>query len=122
MYALVHAAGFGENDNEDRWESGKAIEDLKKSRNQNFRGTPSEPEKERDAENGPGNEFLWHTSSPVFRLYRLPNSDTASKWDTVTRVIHRCAASYEIVFDEKVTNDNRADYRFWERACNHREG
>ena len=38
------------------------------------------------------------------------------------RVVHRCAKSLEVVFDEYVTDDNRNDDQLWKRECDHPHG
>ena len=51
------------------------------------------------------------------RDYYLPHK-VGPCWRNVSRVIHECKITGEVVFDEEVTDHNRNDFReLWERSC-----
>ena len=69
IYNILPAAGFGKNNNEDRWTSSRAMEEIKASRNRGFRKehtSAKESGRDKDVES---HEFIWYTSTPVFRFY-----------------------------------------------------
>ena len=55
-------------------------------------------------------------------FYELLNSKNAPKWENVTKVVHRCASTFDTVFNEEVNDENRYNSEFWEGTCNHQEG
>ena len=114
---LIPAAGLANKAEVDRWESGDAVRGLEGSRDGTVQ-RPGRPDviSEKPIVGELGEIHFWN-KNPVFRYYRLPNRWTWLKWDCVRRVIHKCASSGEILFNQRVTDENRNDQRFWEQPC-----
>ena len=114
---LIPAAGFINKMPDDRWESGEAMKALEESRDKTFRSTDqSEVSYCPGSPSELGEIHFWNRNQ-VFRYYRLPNKWAWLKWEDVTRVIHKCGGSGDILFDEQVTDKNRDDQLFWEQPC-----
>ena len=114
---VIAAAGFLNQERPDRWENGEAIKELEESKDKSFmQNDDINPTDERQPKDELGEIHYWN-KNPVFRFYRLPNRWTWLKWDSVKRVIHKCASTGETLFDEEVNNENRNDLYFWERRC-----
>ena len=109
---LIPAAGLINNHIADRWENGEAIKGLEASRDRTFLNIDKPGVEYVNQEASElGEIHLWNPGQ-VFRYYRLPNKWTWIKWDCVTRVIHKCGGSGEILFDDEATDKNRDDQRF----------
>ena len=98
---LIPAAGLANKAKVDRWESGDAVRGLEESRDGTFQ-RPGRPDviSEKPIVGELGEIHFWN-KNPVFRYYRLPNRWTWLKWDCVRRVIHKCASSGEILFNQR---------------------
>ena len=58
-----------------------AVTELKESVKKKFKGaTCGVVRDERVAENESENKVMWYTISPIFQLYRLPNTNNAPEW------------------------------------------
>ena len=109
---LIPAVGFANQAKTDRWESGEAVKGLEMSRDQSFMKKGNhEAEVPSEVPSNQGEIHFWNPD-PVFRYYRLPNRWSWIKWDSVTRIIHKCGGSGRTLFDEAVTDENRHDQRF----------
>ena len=120
---LLPAAGFLQALKPDRWLNGDAVRELEESRDTLISHTASFTAELRPRiENSGLYEFYCRTQAPVFHYYRLPNNHGWIRWENVMRVIHRDGDTSEVVFDEKVTDDNRHKVNFWEQPCLHAAG
>ena len=125
MFKLIPAAGLGTVGVEDRWESGEAAKDLDESRDVVLNSSKTEKECTQKTEVQDVKdikEFLWQIDDPEFKYCRLPNTESSPKWEQITRIVHRCSKSLQVVFDEKVDDENRHDAPFWELGCNRSYG
>ena len=121
LHSLLPAAGLTNPLEPDRWKTGKAIEELINSRDKGFMNsgpTHREPSPEQTTL---GELHFWN-SNTVYKCYRLPNRWFWIKWEHVSRVIHRCAETGTVVFNECVDVLNQQDARLWERTCAHAGG
>lgn len=57
------------------------------------------------------------------RKYYLPPGWKGERWRHVSRVVHECCVTGDVVFDEDVTYQRRYDFdELWELPCNHPGG
>ena len=60
-------------------------------------------------------EYMRCCSMPDRKCYTVPKR--GPWWTQVVRVIHRCAKSLDVVFDEQVNDESRSNDEFWKQAC-----
>jgi hypothetical protein len=114
---VATAAGFINQEKPDRWENGEAIRELEESRDKTLKSQSNASQvRGKQTEEQLGEIQYWN-KHPVYHLYRLPNRWTWLKWEHVRKVIHKCNATGETIFDEDVTKENQNDSQFWERRC-----
>ena len=81
LWSLLPAAGLGENECEDRWANGKAIEEIQASIDQSFNNPKGNADKSTINDNGPeptstspvqDHEFHWYVNTPIHRFFKDP--------------------------------------------------
>ena len=103
LWALLPAAGLGNNPFDDRWKNGKAMQELRKPRiAKTLIIAEINTEPMLPTARSKLHEFVWYDSPPTYELRPLPKSSYAPDWENVVTVIHRCASTYQILFHENV--------------------
>ena len=98
---LLPSAGFKPNASEDRWVSGKAMEQIRESKDKAFSGAHNVGTVEIIPPENSVHEFHWYANTPTYKFYRVPNVGEAPTWENDTRVLHRTGTTAGVLFDEK---------------------